>query len=114
MRIIYWTYDGCHEAEHLVNVPLAIELHRDDGPAIIVVSKTNTSKQWIKHGIIHREDGPAIINISSSTNAIVSCYWRIRGIDKTKEINQWMFDNKIPHWEQWDNNIKTRFKLTWI
>lgn len=33
------------------------KLHRDDGPAIILI---NGFKYWYKNGLLHRTDGPAV------------------------------------------------------
>lgn len=39
---------------------LYLNLHREDGPAIIYPYPLG-SKYWFKHGQLHRENGPAVI-----------------------------------------------------
>lgn len=48
-------------------------IHRDDGPAIELVSGT---KQWRKNGVLHREGGPAIEYADGSAK------WFIDGVER--------------------------------
>lgn len=66
----------------------SLQLHREDGPAIIYVSGT---KQWWQHGELHREDGPAVILANGYK------FWYLDGIRyDRKSFNKAMKKKKCP------------------
>jgi hypothetical protein len=52
------------------------QLHRDGGPALV---DPDVKQEWYQYGKLHREDGPAIICSSGSQ------HWCLTGIEFTKE-----------------------------
>lgn len=77
--------------------------HRLDGPAR-VWKNNSTYEEWYNYGKIHRVDGPAVVGRRNQ-------YW-INGIDITDDVEKWIEDNNFPKWPNWDDEIKTLFKLT--
>jgi hypothetical protein len=61
------------------------ELHREDGPAIML---SNGHKEWWFNGVLHRLDGPAITWDGGET-------WAINGCKVDIEINKWAKERDI-------------------
>jgi len=97
--------------------------HRIDGPAFISAD----TEVWCRNGNYYREDGPAVIinNVNDEeiyrilnpinvgrVSAGKRIFWYTNQGD-TEEIEQWIIDNKLPHWTNWTNKEKVLFKLRW-
>lgn len=54
---IYFTKDGRFSANEL---PEDVELHRDDGPALIRINNDKVVEHWYQNNVLHRTDGPAV------------------------------------------------------
>jgi hypothetical protein len=81
------------------------KLHREDGPAI---TRPNGSKWWYINGNRHREDGPAYIGPSGTKE------WWLNGKRITQEVNNWAKERNIDlnNMSDEDNMIlKTEIKM---
>lgn len=119
--------------------------HREGGPALIQVGKKNTREElWCVHNIRHREDGPALVAYYPTGELYRECWYindrlhrfdgpasiwyrkdgslegnghqyHINGVDRTKEIKQWLKNNEMlpANWKQWDDEQRMIFKLFW-
>lgn len=78
-------------------------VHCIGGPAIIV----GKAEIWMKNGKFHREDGPAMISFVGTFD------WHLNDRQITDEVEQWIEENNLPPYTDWDEDTKLLFKLTW-
>ncbi len=82
--------------------------HRDDGPArIYAISKDGWGYEWRCRGVLHRFSGPAVYDTLSE----ISERWYIKGRHITSEVEAWIVEQGLPHWQEWGEREKVLFRL---
>lgn len=76
--------------------------HRLDGPAR---KSPNGKQEWWVNGKLHRLDGPAGIWLDGSEE------WWVNNDNITKEVAEWIAENNLLPWREWDIVEKTLFAL---
>jgi hypothetical protein len=84
------------------------QYHRIDGPAVEYIDGT---KYWYRYGKVHRLDGPAVEYIDGRK------YWYYEDIAYNQEkhpFNVFRKDYNLSEiYEEWSNDMKMLFKLTY-
>ncbi len=102
--IKYWYADSIERQAADWDIIDYSQLHRLDDPALI--GRAGTQYRY-KNGRVHREDGTAMIYPNGNQ------FWYVNGKNITNEVNEWIKENNLPHWNEWTNDHKMLFKLTW-
>lgn len=83
--------------------------HRYGLPAKTTWRRTGQIKkqEWFEYGLRHNSIGPAVISNHNYE-------WFIRGNSITYEVRKWIRNLNLPrNYDEWSNELKMLFKMTW-
>lgn len=120
--VVILTHDGIHISKYDNGQTRTItykdkngEIHREIGPAYqeFFEDGTISYEMYGLHGYNHRTDGPATVQYNRD-GKIVHWNWCINGYSKTEIVEAWIAIMGLPRWEEWTDEHKVMFKLTFV